>query len=100
MSISKNVNDFIAENYDRLHIIVPQGTKTALRGRFTEGMTLNKYINCLIELDLRGKIDWGDFDEDCRLLRKMAETSSAVSGADHIRELRKGSTELPKPRIW
>ena len=72
---SKSVNDYIRENYDQLHIIVPLGTKTALRGRFTGGMTLNKYINFLIELDLRGRVDWGGFDEDCRLLRELAETA-------------------------
>jgi len=75
MMYSKGVNDFIRENYDQLHIIVPLGTKEALRGRFENGMTLNKYINCLIELDLRGKTDWRDFDEDCRLLKQLVGTA-------------------------
>jgi len=69
---SKEVNSFIRENYDRLHVIVPLGTKDLLRGRFKGGMTLNKYINCLIEMDLRGKVDWRDFDEDCRILAELA----------------------------
>lgn len=73
--INHATNRYIKENYDQLHIIVPLGTKTALRGRFERGMTLNKYINCLIELDLRGKTDWRDFDEDCRLLRELVETA-------------------------
>ena len=70
--INAATNHFIRENYDQLHILVPLGTKTALRGRFVGKMTLNKYINYLIELDLRGKTDWRDFDEDCRLLRELA----------------------------
>lgn len=73
---SKTVNDFIRENYDRLCIVVPKGTKDFLRGEFLEAfsgeMTLNRYINCLIELDLRGKVVWGDFDEDCRLLQAIS----------------------------
>ena len=73
--INKATNKFIKENYDQLHIIVPIGTKAALRGRFENGMTLNKYINCLIELDLRGKTDWRGFDEDFRLLGELAGTA-------------------------
>lgn len=75
-SISKDVNakmnQYINENYDRLHVIVPVGTKKLLRGRFTAGMTINKYVNILIDLDLKGKVDWRGFDDDFRLLREMA----------------------------
>lgn len=75
-SISKDINarmnQYICENYDRLHVIVPIGTKELLRSSFSDGMTLNKYINLLIDLDLQGKVDWSEVDENFGLLRKMA----------------------------
>lgn len=70
--VSRSVNDFIRLNYDQLHIIVPKGTKRYLRRMFSEDMTLNRYINALIELDLRGKTDWGGFDGDFRVLEKIS----------------------------
>lgn len=76
MLISKGVNDFIRVNYDQLHIIVPKGTKDYLRRNFEPGMTLNRYINALIELDLRHRTDWSGFDDELRLLREVSATES------------------------
>lgn len=80
-SISKDLNarmnQYINENYDRLHVIVPPGTKNLLRGRFQNGMTLNKYINVLIDLDLQGKVDWRGYDANFGLLRQMAAAEKA-----------------------
>ena len=70
--INAATNRYITENYDRVHVIVPRGTKELLRSRFKHGMTLNKYVNVLIDLDLRGHFDWGDQDEDFGVLREMA----------------------------
>lgn len=75
--VSRDVNDFIRLNYDQLHIIVPKGTKRYLRRRFGADMTLNKYINALIELDLRCRTDWSGFDGDFRVLE---EVSAAEAG--------------------
>ncbi len=70
--INAATNSYITENYDRVHVIVPRGTKKLLRGRFKNGMTLNKYVNVLIDLDLRGYVDWGNQDDEFRVLREMA----------------------------
>lgn len=73
--INANNNRFIAENYDRFFPILPIGTKALLRRKFAEdgeGMTLNKYFNMLVDLDLRGKVDWSEGDEGFRVLREMA----------------------------
>lgn len=71
-SFSRDVNAYMRENYDRLHVLTPLGTKEMLRDRLPEGLTLNKYVNILIDLDLRGKVDWSDADEGFRVLREMA----------------------------
>lgn len=70
--INAATNRYITENYDRVQVIVPRGTKKLLRGRFKNGMTLNKYVNVLIDLDLRGYVDWGYQDDEFGVLREMA----------------------------
>lgn len=75
--INAATNRYITENYDRVQVIVPRGTKKLLRSRFKDGMTLNKYVNVLIDLDLRGRVEWGDWDEDFGVLRQMAATQES-----------------------
>ena len=79
---SKRVNAFIGENYDRFHILVPKGTKALLRRKFPKGMTLNRYVNVLIDLDLRQKVDWSDCDLDCRYLKECADFEEGKGGRE------------------
>lgn len=70
---SEKVNEFIAENYDRLHVLTPKGTKALLRRKFkNKDLTINKYINLLIDLDLRGCVNWGDADLNVKYLKECA----------------------------
>lgn len=70
---SEKVNEFIAENYDRLHVLTPKGTKALLRRKFKNNyLTINKYINLLIDLDLRGCVRWSEVDMDVKYLKECA----------------------------
>ena len=75
MDNSERINTYIAENYDRLQILIPKGGRRFLRKsqcRFHK-LNLNRYVNALIELDLRGNVDWSDFNGDCTLLSSFSK---------------------------
>lgn len=63
----RDINAYMGEKYDRLHILTPKGTKENLRRQFEKdgrGMNLNRYINALLTLDELGKVDWSVYYED------------------------------------
>lgn len=63
----RDINKYIGENFDRLHILAPKGTKDKLRKRFANegaGMNVNRYINALLALDELGKVDWSGYNEN------------------------------------
>lgn len=66
------------EYNDRLHVLLPKGSKEGLREniicRFGKDIPLNAYLKNLIELDLMGKVDWSDYSGDFDLLREVAAT--------------------------
>lgn len=48
----KRQNEHIKNNYDRVSVTLPKGTKDKI---LASGESLNGYINSLIEKDLNGK---------------------------------------------
>lgn len=47
-------NSFIASAYDRINLTVPKGQKDIIKAHAeSKGMSVNKYINDLIEKDMR-----------------------------------------------
>lgn len=53
---SKYINDYIKEKYDRINLMVPMGTKEAIKSQAsTEGKSINEYIKGLISADLEKK---------------------------------------------
>jgi hypothetical protein len=49
-------NQFIAENYDRINLTVPKGKKKQIQEhvkRFTPRLSVNEYINKLIDFDMQ-----------------------------------------------
>lgn len=63
----RDINKYIGEKFDRLHILAPKGTKDKLRKRFADegaGMNVNRYINALLSLDELGKVDWSGYNEN------------------------------------
>lgn len=53
---AKSINKYIAKAYDRINLTVPKGKKDVIRAHAeSKGMSLNGYINNLIEEDIRHK---------------------------------------------
>ena len=53
---SKYINDYIKEKYDRINLMVPMGTKEAIKSQANaEGKSINEYIKGLISADLEKK---------------------------------------------
>lgn len=46
-------NDYIKEKYDRINLTVPKGRKEEIKRKATSaGMSVNEYINSLIDKDM------------------------------------------------
>lgn len=73
--MEKKKNDRLAWN-DRIHVLLPKGGRDALKAelekRFNGSVSMAGYFKMLLELDLRGKVDWSDYDGSFDLLREMA----------------------------
>lgn len=50
---AKSINKYIAKAYDRINLTVPKGKKDAIKAHAeSKGMSLNGYINSLINKDM------------------------------------------------
>ena len=58
----KEKNKYIGENYDRIGIVAPKGTKERIKD--ITGMSVNKYINMLIDKDLKRRTEATTPQED------------------------------------
>ena len=53
------INKYIKEKYDRINLTMKAGKKEKIkRAASKRGMSVNEYINCLIDNDLLQNIEW------------------------------------------
>ena len=53
------INKYIKEKYDRINLTMKAGKKEKIKSAAsTRGMSVNEYINCLIDNDLLQNIEW------------------------------------------
>jgi hypothetical protein len=67
---------WISESCDRLYVLLPKGSKEGLKAHVAKRRkdgNVSGYIKSLIEMDLAGKIEWGEVDEGLPLLYEMAK---------------------------
>jgi hypothetical protein len=60
---SKYVYDFTKEKYDRISVLLPKGRKKEMQDylrALTPRISVNEYINKLIEFDMQPKAGTGD----------------------------------------
>ena len=47
-------NSYIRKKYDRINLVVPKGRKEEIKKKaLSEGISVNKYINSLIDNDMK-----------------------------------------------
>ena len=53
------INKYIKEKYDRINLTMKAGKKEKIKSAASKrGMSVNEYINCLIDNDLLQNIEW------------------------------------------
>ena len=53
------INKYIKEKYDRINLTMQAGKKEKIKSAASKrGMSVNEYINCLIDNDLLQNIEW------------------------------------------
>ena len=52
------INKYIKEKYDRINLTMKAGKEKIKSAASKRGMSVNEYINCLIDNDLLQNIEW------------------------------------------